>query len=95
MLRLWCSKVPSLQLLAAGVSSSLRRPHCPLSLPNPSSTTNPITTTASQLPSRRRLSNFMLDPKSLMEDLESELFNYTTGRFLQVSCILSRLCLTL
>ncbi|KAL5486270.1 hypothetical protein ACEPAI_7316 [Sanghuangporus weigelae] len=24
----------------------------------------------------------MLDPKSLMEDLESELFNYTTGRFL-------------
>ena len=34
----------------------------------------------SGLPSRR-LSN-MLDPKSLMEDLESELFNYTTGRFL-------------
>ncbi|KAF8273504.1 hypothetical protein EI94DRAFT_1826231 [Lactarius quietus] len=24
----------------------------------------------------------MLDPKSLMEDLKSELFNYTTGRFL-------------
>lgn len=80
MLRPWCSKIPSLRLLAAAVSSSLRRPRCPLFLLNPSSTTNPITTTASQ-PHSRRLSN-MLDPKSLMEDLESELFNYTTGRFL-------------
>jgi hypothetical protein len=80
MFRLWCSKIPSLRLLAAGVSSSLRRPCCPLSSLNPSFTRNPITTTASRLPSRR-LSN-MLDPKSLMEDMESELFNYTTRRFL-------------
>lgn len=36
----------------------------------------------------------MLDPKSLMKDLESELFNYTVGRFLQVSYIFSRPCLT-
>ena len=80
MFRLWCSKIPSLRLLAAGVSSSLRRPCCPLSSLSPSFTRNPITTTTSRLPSHR-LSN-MLDPKSLMEDLESERFNYTTGRFL-------------
>ena len=29
-----------------------------------------------------------------MKDLESELFNYTTGRFLSVSYILPHLCLT-
>ncbi|OSX65443.1 hypothetical protein POSPLADRAFT_1134045 [Postia placenta MAD-698-R-SB12] len=72
--------VQNMKLRSTAVSSSLRRPRCPLFLLNPSSTTNPITTTASQ-PHSRRLSN-MLDPKSLMEDLESELFNYTTGRFL-------------
>ncbi|KAF8259802.1 kinase-like domain-containing protein [Lactarius quietus] len=66
-------------LLAAGVPSSLRRPRCPLSLPNPLSR-GTHHHHDSQLPSRR-LSN-MLDPKSLMEDMESELFNYTTGRFL-------------
>jgi hypothetical protein len=55
------SKTPSLRLLAASVSSSPRRPLCPLSSLNPRS---PITT--SRLASRR-LSN-MLDPKSLMED---------------------------
>ncbi|KAJ3737785.1 hypothetical protein DFJ43DRAFT_26674 [Lentinula guzmanii] len=41
----------------------------------------------------RRLSN-MLEPQSLMMDLESEFFNSTTGRFLYVSCILSCLCST-
>ncbi|KAF5376644.1 hypothetical protein D9615_007875 [Tricholomella constricta] len=76
MFRPRCSKIPSLRLLAA----SLRRHRCPLSSFNPSFTRNPITTTASRLPSRR-LSN-MLDPKSFMKDLEDELFNYTTGRFL-------------
>ncbi|KIY52191.1 hypothetical protein FISHEDRAFT_63935 [Fistulina hepatica ATCC 64428] len=80
MFRLRCSKIPSLRLLAAGISSSLRRPRCPLSSLNPSFTRNPITTTTSRLPSRR-LSN-MLDSKSFMKDVESELFNYTTGRFL-------------
>ena len=80
MFRLWRSKIPSQRLLAAGVSPSLRRPRDPLSLLNPSFTRNTITTTTSRLPSLR-LSN-MLDPKSLMKDLESELFNYTTGRFL-------------
>ncbi len=79
MFRLGCSKIPSLRLLSAGVSSSLRRPRCLLSSLEPSFTRSPIATaTTIRLPSHRH----MLDPKSLMEDRESELFNYTTGRFL-------------
>ncbi|KAJ3794067.1 hypothetical protein GGU11DRAFT_818342 [Lentinula aff. detonsa] len=69
--RFQCSKIPSLRLLAADFSSSLLR----LSSLNPSFTKNLTTTTTS------RLSN-MLEPQSLMMDLESELFNYTAGRFL-------------
>lgn len=95
MLRLPCSKLPSLRLLRAAVSSSLRRPSRPLSfkLPDVSCTRSPINTMASR---RQYSSGFStrLDPNSLMEDTESELFNYTTGRFLYVSYILSRFCLT-
>ena len=92
MFRLWCSKVPSLRPLATRVSSPLICPCCPLSSLNPSFTRNSITTTTSRLPSRQLSSR--MDPKSLMMDLESDLFNYTTGRFLYVSYILSSLCLT-
>ncbi|PPQ88103.1 hypothetical protein CVT25_014400 [Psilocybe cyanescens] len=80
MFRLRCSKIPCLRLLVAGVSSSLRHPCCPFFSLNPSFARNMITTTTSQLPSRR--GSNILDPKSLMKDLDSELFNYTTGRFL-------------
>ena len=52
----------------------LRRPLCPLY------SLRSFSAISSRLPSTR-LSN-MLDPNSLMEDLQSELFNYTTGRFL-------------
>ena len=58
----------------------------------PSFTGKPITTKTRPLHSLR-LSN-TLDPESLMKDLESELFHYTTGRFLRVSFTLSRLCPT-
>ena len=53
---------------------------------------SPITTKASPLPSLRLFNT--MDPESLMKDPESELFPYTTGRFLWVSYILSRLCPT-
>ncbi|KAK7695260.1 hypothetical protein QCA50_002450 [Cerrena zonata] len=80
MFRLRCSKFPSLRLLAAEVSSSLLRPRCLPSSLNCFSTRNLTTTTLNRLPSGR-LSN-RIDPKSLMMDLENEVFNYTSGRFL-------------
>ena len=89
MLFLGCIKPFTLRLFAAGVSSSLS-PRCsPLSSRKPSSRKNPIATKTSPLPSLR-LSN-TLDLKSLMKDLESELFHYTAGRFLWVSCILCQI----
>ena len=90
-------RLPRLELLSlrhpVARLSSLRRPRCPLSLLNPSSMRNPITTMTSRRPPAPLLPT-TLDPKSLMADTESELFNYTTGRFLYVSYILSRPCLT-
>lgn len=80
MFRLRCSKIPSLRLLGAEVFSSLLRPRYLLSSLNRSFTKNLTTNTTNRL-SSPRLSN-MLDPKSLMVDMESDLFNYTTGRFL-------------
>ncbi|KAI0347276.1 hypothetical protein BDW22DRAFT_1351681 [Trametopsis cervina] len=71
MFRLSSSKVP-LRLLAAGVSST-RRPCCPLVLLNRSLTRN---LTTSRL-SSGRLYN-MVDPRSLMEGTENELFDNTT-----------------
>jgi hypothetical protein len=66
MFCLGCSKIPSLRLLAANVSSSL-----------PSLLAQP------EEPHRHHDNqSSTLDPKSLMEDRESELFNYTTGRCL-------------
>lgn len=92
MLLLRHSKIPSLRPLGAEVSSSPLRRRRPLSSLSPSFTRNLTTIATNRLPSRR-LSN-MLDPVSLMTNLESEIFNYTTGRFLYVSYIFPRLCLT-
>ena len=92
MFRRRFSKVPSLRFLGVEVNSSLLRPRHLFSSFNPSFTRNLATNTTNRLPSRR-LSN-ILDPKSLMMDLDGEIFNYTTGRFLCVSYILSRLFLT-
>ena len=77
MFCLWYSKPLPLRLLAARVSSSpsLRHRRSPLSLLKPSFPRNHITTMSSPLSNT-------LDPKSLMEDLESELFHYTSGRYL-------------
>ena len=92
MFRLPCLELLFLRHPVARLSS-LRRPRCPLSLLNPSSTRSPIATMTSRRPPSPLFPS-MLNPKSLMEDTESELFNYTSGRFLYVSYILSRLCLT-
>ena len=70
-------KTPPIAILAARLSSSLRPRRSVLSLLKPR---NHITTMTSQL-SSRRLSNTM-DPKALMEDMESGLFHYTSGRYL-------------
>ena len=74
-------KIPSVQRLAVGIFPSLHRPCCSLPPLNCSCfIKSSITTTTSPLLSHR--SSNMLDPKSLMKDMESELFNYTTGRFM-------------
>jgi hypothetical protein len=88
MFRLRCLKTPSLRRPGAKLSSPLLSPCYPLALsaPNPSFTKNLTTSTINRLPPRQ-LSD-KLDPKSLMMDLESEIFNYTTGHFLHVSSIL-------
>ena len=80
MFCLWYSKPLPLRLLAARVSSSLCPRRSLHSLLKPSFPRNHITTMTSPL-SYRRLSN-ALDPKSLMKDLDSELFQYTSGRYL-------------
>lgn len=92
MIRPRCSKITSLRVLSAKASSSSRRPRYPLSSRHPSFTRNLATITSNRPPPRQLYNR--LNPKSLMMDLESEIFNYTTGRFLYVSYILSRLCLT-
>ncbi|KAK7048963.1 hypothetical protein R3P38DRAFT_3388160 [Favolaschia claudopus] len=73
-------KVPSLRFLGVEAYSSSLRPRCLFSSFNPSFTRNLATNATNRLPSRRISS--ILDSKSLMMDLDSEIFNYTTGRFL-------------
>ncbi|KAJ7066478.1 kinase-like domain-containing protein [Mycena amicta] len=68
-----------LRLFAAGVSLSLRRPRCLFPSLKISFTR---TTTTSPLLSRRAQLPNTVDPNALMRDPQSELFNYTTGRFL-------------
>ena len=80
MFCLWYSKPLPLRLLAARVSSSLCPRRSLHSLLKPSLPRNHIAAVASPL-SSPRLSN-TLDPKSLMKDLDSELFQYTSGRYL-------------
>jgi hypothetical protein len=93
MFYLPCSKLPSPQFCAARLSPPLRCPSCPFFLLYPFLTRSPITaTTSRRQPSSR--SPTMLHPRSLMDNQESELLDYMTGRFLYVSYSLSHLCLT-